>query len=95
MSGLIWIQAVWHSDGIPERFFLKKVDFEKNQQSCKMTQKQRVKSYDKHYVKSTQQIAIFNEQETSEEIGCLKYSKIEWRPPELLFQDLAEFGEVA
>ena len=23
MSGLIWIQTVWHSDGIPERFFVK------------------------------------------------------------------------
>ena len=44
---------------------------------------------------STRQIAIFNEQEMSEEIGCFKYSKIEERPPELLFQDLAEFGEVA
>ena len=44
---------------------------------------------------STRKIAISKEQETSEEIGCLKYSKIEARPPELLFQDLAEFGEVA
>ena len=26
--GLIWIQTVWHSDGIPEKVFLK-VDFEK------------------------------------------------------------------
>ena len=25
MSGLIWIQTVLHSDGIPERFFLKKL----------------------------------------------------------------------
>ena len=25
MSGLIWIQTVWHSDGIPERFFSKKL----------------------------------------------------------------------
>ena len=28
MSGLIWIQSVWHSDGIHD-FFFKKVDFEK------------------------------------------------------------------
>ena len=25
MSGLIWIQTVWHPDGIPERIFFKKV----------------------------------------------------------------------
>ena len=31
-SGLIWIQSVWHSGGIPERIF-EKVDFEKNQQT--------------------------------------------------------------
>ena len=24
-SGLIWIQTVWHSDGIPERLFLQKL----------------------------------------------------------------------
>ena len=35
MSGLIWIQAVWHSDDIPEIFFRKKVDFEKNQKTTK------------------------------------------------------------
>ena len=29
-SGLIWIQSVWHSDGIPEITFLK-FDFRKNQ----------------------------------------------------------------
>ena len=34
MLGLIWIQTVWHSDGIPE-FFLEKVDFEKNQHMTK------------------------------------------------------------
>ena len=34
MSGLIWIQTVWHFDGIPERIF-QKVDFEKNQQTTK------------------------------------------------------------
>ena len=32
MLGQIWIQTVWHSDGIPEIFF-QKVDFEKNQQT--------------------------------------------------------------
>ena len=32
MSGLIWIQTVWHSDGIPERSF-KKVDFEEKKNS--------------------------------------------------------------
>ena len=37
MSGLIWIQAVWQSDGIPEIFFffLKKVTL-KNPQMAKM-----------------------------------------------------------
>ena len=34
MSGLIWIQTVWHSDGIPVRIF-QKVDFEINQQTAK------------------------------------------------------------
>ena len=29
MSGLIWIQTVWHSDGIPERIFQKR-EFLKN-----------------------------------------------------------------
>ena len=29
MSGLIWIQTVWHSYGIPERIFQKKVIFRK------------------------------------------------------------------
>ena len=38
MSGLIWIQTVWHSDGMPE-FFSKKVDFEKNQQTTKSMEK--------------------------------------------------------
>ena len=28
MPGLIWIQTVWHSDGIPEDFF-EKVNFQK------------------------------------------------------------------
>ena len=28
MSGLIWIQTVWHPDGVSERIF-EKVDFEK------------------------------------------------------------------
>ena len=34
MSGLIWVQTVWHSNGIPEIIF-QKVDFEKNQQMTK------------------------------------------------------------
>ena len=34
MLGLIWIQSVWHSDGIPERS-LEIVEFEKNQQTTK------------------------------------------------------------
>ena len=42
MSGLTWIQTVWHSDGIPESIF-EKIYFEKNQQTtkraCKITQK--------------------------------------------------------
>ena len=25
LSSLIWIQTVWHSDGIPKRFFWKKL----------------------------------------------------------------------
>ena len=39
MLGLIWTQTVWHSDGIPESFFYKKVDFEKNQQDNKNHEK--------------------------------------------------------
>ena len=36
MSGLIWIQTVWHSVGIPEIiFFRKKKYFEKNQKTTK------------------------------------------------------------
>ena len=46
MSGLIWIQTVWHSNDIPERIF-GKVDFEINQQMKKTHEKlpsrQRVK----------------------------------------------------
>ena len=38
MSGLIWIQIVWHSIGIPGRF-LEKVDFEKVQQKTKKHEK--------------------------------------------------------
>ena len=38
MSGLIWIQTVWHCIGIPERF-LEKVDFEKVQQMTKKHEK--------------------------------------------------------
>ena len=38
MSGLIWIQTVWHSDGIPERTFWKNVDSEINQQMTKNMQ---------------------------------------------------------
>ena len=34
MSGLIWIQTVWHSDGIHERIFQKN-DFEERQQMIK------------------------------------------------------------
>ena len=32
MSGLIWIQTVLHSKGIPERIYRKIFDFEKNRQ---------------------------------------------------------------
>ena len=46
MSGLIWIQTVWHFDGIPERFFLKKLIVKKKKKNpqtikkktCKITQ---------------------------------------------------------
>ena len=42
MSGLIWIQTVWHTDGITERIFLKKLILKKIQQkmkkACKITQ---------------------------------------------------------
>ena len=38
MSGLIWIQIVWHSGGIPERIF-QKVDFEKKSADDKKTWK--------------------------------------------------------
>ena len=37
MSGLIVIQSVWHSDGIPERI-LKKMILKKNQQTTKNMQ---------------------------------------------------------
>ena len=37
MSGLIWIQSVWHSDMFLKEFF-EKVDFEKNQQTTKSMQ---------------------------------------------------------
>ena len=46
MSGLIWIQTVWHSYGIPERFFLKKLMFKKIQMTkkhAKVPSTQRVK----------------------------------------------------
>ena len=45
-SGLIWIQAVGQSDGIPGRIFRKKNDFEKNQpmrkKHAKLPSRQRV-----------------------------------------------------
>ena len=37
MSGLIWIQTVWHSDSIPENSF-EKVNFKKNPQTTKSMQ---------------------------------------------------------
>ena len=43
MSGLIWIQIAWYSDGIPEIIFRKKDAFEKksadDKKACKITQK--------------------------------------------------------
>ena len=45
MSGLIWIQMVWHSDGIPERTFWKHWFWKKSaddKKACKNTVKQRV-----------------------------------------------------
>ena len=45
MSGLVWIQTVWHSDGIPEIIY-DNVNFEKNQQKTfffkKITQHARI-----------------------------------------------------
>ena len=42
MSGLIWIQIVWHSDGIPERI-MRKIYLEKKSaddiKACKITAK--------------------------------------------------------
>ena len=44
MSGLIWIQTVWHSDGIPESCFekvnfkKKSTDDKKKKKTCKITQ---------------------------------------------------------
>ena len=42
MSGLIWIQAIWHSDGIPEFLFeivhLKKKKSTEHNKACKITQ---------------------------------------------------------
>ena len=35
MSGLIWIQTVWHSDSVPEDLKKKKKKIEKNQQTPK------------------------------------------------------------
>ena len=32
--GLIWIQTVWHSDGIPERIFGKKLNLKKKKKSA-------------------------------------------------------------
>ena len=37
MSGPIWIQTVWHSDGIPKEF-PEKVDFEEKKSAWKITQ---------------------------------------------------------
>ena len=34
ISGLIWNQGIWHSDGIPEGFF-KELNFENTQQTTK------------------------------------------------------------
>ena len=31
MSGLTWIQTVWHTDGTPERYLVHVVDFKNNQ----------------------------------------------------------------
>ena len=43
-SGLIWIQTVWHFDGIPERFFLKKlIEKKKTKKHAKLPSMQRVK----------------------------------------------------
>ena len=38
MSGLIWVRTVWHYDGILKEF-LEKVNFEKNQQTAKHSEK--------------------------------------------------------
>ena len=42
MSGLIWTQTVWYTDGIPERFFFEKINLKKkstdDKKACKITQ---------------------------------------------------------
>ena len=47
MSSLIWCQSVGHTDGIPERFFIEKADFEKksadDKKHKKLPRRQRVK----------------------------------------------------
>ena len=62
MSGLIWIQSVWHSDGIPERIF-RKVYFENNRQRTKKHEKfprgQRVNFFCMIWVLSLVQVLEF------------------------------------
>ena len=41
MSVVIWIQAVWHFDSVPERFLFEKDNFEKSQHA-KLSSMQRV-----------------------------------------------------
>ena len=46
MLGLIWIQSVWHSNGIPKRTILKKDDFEnKNKKQQQQQKQQTTKEY--------------------------------------------------
>ena len=47
MLGLILIQSVWHSDGIPKRNVLKEIDFENNSKKQQQQKQQTTKKYHK------------------------------------------------
>ena len=59
MSDLIWIQTVWHSDGIPERFFWKSRFFKKNPQTTKKACKPAYKEF--NYISSKTVLTVFNQ----------------------------------
>ena len=49
MSGLIWIQTVWHSDGIPERIFRKSCLWIKSADDIKSTKNYPVRKESRTY----------------------------------------------